>query len=76
MRMLLSGESLAAIKNHLGHVNVESTMIYLNLDLRRKRDVQKRFIEYTQSIISDDPKIDDLIDWENKNEILEWLDSL
>ena len=76
VRMLLSGESLAAIKNHLGHVNVESTMVYLNLDLRRKRDVQKRFIEYTQSIISEDPKIDDLIDWENKNEILAWLDSL
>lgn len=76
VRMLLSGESLAAIKNHLGHVNVESTMVYLNLDLRRKRDVQKQFIEYTQSIISDDPKIDELIDWENKNEILAWLDSL
>lgn len=76
VRMLLAGESLAAIKNHLGHINVESTMVYLNLDLRRKRDVQRRFIEYTQSIITDDPKIDNLIDWENKNEILAWLDSL
>jgi len=76
VRMLLEGESLAAIKNHLGHENVESTMVYLNLDLRRKRDVQKRFIEYTRSIIENDPKIDALIDWENKAEILSWLDSL
>jgi len=76
VRMLLSGEPLSAIKNHLGHQNVESTMVYLHLDLRRKRDVQKQFIKYTQSIIEDDPKIDDLIDWENKTEILKWLDSL
>ena len=51
-------------------------MIYLQLDLRRKRQVQKEFIEYTQSNLSDDPKIDELIDWENRKEILEWLDSL
>jgi hypothetical protein len=29
-----------------------------------------------RSNISEDPKIDELIDWENKKDILEWLDSL
>ena len=51
-------------------------MIYLHLDLRRKRQVQKAFIEYTKSNLSEDPKINELIDWENSKDILEWLDSL
>ena len=46
------------------------------MDLTRRRAVQKKFIEYTQSNLSQDPKIDKLIDWENKKDILEWLDSL
>ena len=54
----------------------ESTMAYLHMDLVRKREIQKQFLEYTQSIISDDPKIDALLDWENKKDILAWLDSL
>jgi site-specific recombinase XerD len=76
VRMLSSGKSLSDIKNRLGHDNIESTMIYLHLDLRRKRQVQKAFIEYTQSNLSHDTKIEEFLDWENKKEILEWLDSL
>ncbi len=76
VNMLLSGASLTEIKNHLGHENLGSTMIYLHMNLPQKREVQKRFIEYTQSNLSDDSKIDELIDWENKEEILNWLDSL
>ena len=76
VRMLSCGKSLSDIKNRLGHDNIEYTMIYLHLDLRRKRQVQKEFIEYTQSNLTDDPKIDELINWENRKEILEWLDSL
>jgi integrase/recombinase XerD len=68
--MLSCGKSLSDIKNRLGHDNIESTMIYLHLDLRRKRQVQKEFIEYTQSNLTDDPKIDELINWENRKEIL------
>jgi hypothetical protein len=56
------GKSLSDIKNRLGHDSIESTMIYLHLDLRRKRQVQNAFIEYTQSNLSDDPKINELID--------------
>ncbi|MCK4390302.1 MAG: tyrosine-type recombinase/integrase [Desulfobacterales bacterium] len=76
VNMLASGSSLSEIKNHLGHENVESTMVYLHMDLSRKRQVQKKFIEYTQSVLPHDPKIEDLIDWENKKGIMDWLDSL
>ncbi len=58
-------------------INAEKNlMVYIHLDLSRKRQIQKRFIEYTQSNLSDDLKIEELIDWENKEEILAWLDSL
>jgi len=76
VRMLLSGEGISDIKNHLGHENINSTMIYLHLDLNRRRALQKKYIEYTRSNICEDPKIDELIDWENKKEVLQWLDSL
>jgi len=76
MNMLASGKSVSDVKNHLGHENIESTMIYLKMDLRTKRAVQKRFIEYSQSTLKHDPKIDELIDWEHKKETLAWLDSL
>ncbi len=76
VNMLSSGASLTDIKNHLGHEKLESTMVYLKLNLSRKRHVQKKFIKYAQSILSDDSKIEELIDWENKEETLNWLDSL
>ena len=76
IHMLMCGSPISDIKNHLGHEDINSTMIYLKLDLSRRREVQKRFIEYTETILKNDPKIDELIDWENKDEILKWLDSL
>ncbi|MCP4097623.1 MAG: tyrosine-type recombinase/integrase [Planctomycetaceae bacterium] len=77
IHMLMCGSPISDIKNHLGHEDINSTMIYLRLDLSRRREVQKRFIEYTKTILKNDPKIDELIDWENnKDEILKWLDSL
>ena len=76
VNMLKMGKSISDIKNHLGHEDIKSTMIYLNLDLSRRKEVQKKFIEYTQSFLKSDPKIDDLIDWENKDEIMDWLDTL
>ena len=51
-------------------------MIYLKMDLRTKRAVLKKFIEYCESTLKHDPKIDDLIDWEHKKQTLDWLDSL
>ncbi|HDL19827.1 MAG TPA: integrase [Nitrospirae bacterium] len=76
VNMLSCGASITDIKNHLGHANIESTMVYLQLNLTRKREVQKQFIKYTQSILPEDPKFEELLDWENKQETLNWLDSL
>ena len=74
--MLASGDSLSDIKNRLGHENIQSTMVYLHMDLTRRREGQKKFIEYTQSILTHDPKIEEFIDWENKENVMAWLDSL
>ncbi len=74
--MLCAGKDITEIKNRLGHEKIETTMIYLRLDLSRKRNIQKEFIEYTQSRIAVDPKLDELIDWKNKEQTLAWLDSL
>jgi len=76
VNMLSCGDSITDIKNHLGHENIETTMVYLHLNLTKKREVQKRFIKYTQSLLPEDPKFEELLDWENKQETLNWLDSL
>jgi integrase/recombinase XerD len=76
VNMLASGYPVSDIKNRLGHRSIESTMDYLQIDLSGKRDIQKKFIEYTQSKIKNDKKIEELIDWENNEETLAWLDSL
>jgi integrase/recombinase XerD len=76
MNMLATGESLTDIKNRLGHENLQSTMTYLQLNLTRKREVQKEFIKYMQALLPADSKIEDMIGWENKKETLAWLDSL
>ena len=76
INMLLSGKSLTDIQNRLGHDDIQSTTIYTHMDLARKKAVQKRLIEYMRSNISEDPKLNELIGWENKKDILEWLDSL
>ena len=76
VHMLMTGHDIAAIKNHLGHEDIQSTMIYLKLDLSRRRQVQNKFIDYMRSNLKTDPKLDELIDWENKEELLKWLDTL
>jgi len=76
VNMYLSGKTLNEIQNRLGHDSIQSTTIYMHMDLTSKRAVQHKFYEYMKSNISEDPKIDELIDWENKKDILEWLDSL
>ena len=76
VRMLLDGKPVSEIKIRLGHENIQSTMTYLHMDLTRKRDVQNKFIDYSAKVIEQDPKIEDLIHWENKQDTLAWLDSL
>ncbi len=46
------------------------------MNVPKKRQVQKHFLECMQSSISENPKLDEWLDWENKKEILDWLDSL
>jgi integrase/recombinase XerD len=76
MNLLASGASITDIKNRLGHDNIQSTMTYLRMELKNKREVHNKFMEYTQTILKHDAKIEELIDWEKKDEILNWLDSL
>jgi len=76
MDLLYRGQAITDIKNRLGHDNLQSTMTYLQLDLNRRRHIQRGFIKYMQSVITDDPKIDELLQWEGKQDILAWLDTL
>ena len=74
--MLASGASLSEIKNHLGHEDIQSTTVYLHLNLSRRKQIQEQFIEYMQSVLISDPKIEELFDWESKEDIMAWLDSI
>jgi site-specific recombinase XerD len=76
MDLLYRGEAITDIKNHLGHDNVQSTTVYLQLDLNHRRRIQKQFVEYMQSVFTADHKIDELLDGENMQEMMTWLDSL
>jgi len=76
VHMLYSGHSLSDIQNHLGHDNIQSTTLYLHLDLKRRRHIQKRLIEHMQSVIERDQKIEELLKWENEEDIIAWLDNL
>jgi integrase/recombinase XerD len=76
VRMLASGASVSEIQNRLGHEDMQSTTIYLHLDMPRKRQIQDQFISYAQSILISDPKIDELFDPEKTKDIMAWLDTL
>jgi hypothetical protein len=64
------------IKNHLGHEDVQSSMVYLQMDLPQRRKIQQRFSEYTQAVLSRNAQIEALIDKQEEGEIMKWLDSL
>lgn len=76
MDLLYRGEAITDIKNHLGHDNVQSTTLYLQLDLNHRRHIQKQLVEYMKSDVTIDQKIDELFDGENMRDMLTWLDSL
>ena len=76
MNMLASGYSVSDIKNHLGHEDIQSTMVYLQLDLPHRRKIQKKFTEHTRSVLVRNADIEELIDQKDKENIMEWLDSL
>ena len=74
--MLHNGHPITDIKNHLGHDNIQSTTIYLHLDLDRRRHIQRQFMRHMQSVLADDSKIDELLHYENEGDLMAWLDSL
>lgn len=74
--MLYSGHPITDIKNHLGHDNIQSTTIYLHLDLNRRRYIQRKFIRHMDSVLTDDSKIEEVLQWKNKEDLMAWLDRL
>ncbi len=76
MNMLASGHSLSEIRNQLGHEDIQSTMVYLQMDLSRRRKIQKKFTEHSRAVMVRNAEIEELIDQTEKEDIMAWLDSL
>ncbi len=76
IHMLNAGYALTDIKNRLGHERLESTMIYLKLETSIKKEIQKEYIAHTKSLMNQDRKLDELLDWGDRDKILNWLDRL
>ena len=74
--MLSSGFSLSDIRIQLGHEDLQATMVYLQLDLTHRRRIQKKFIEFSRSVLLDHPEIKALFNAQNMDDIMAWLDSL
>ena len=51
-------------------------MVYLKLSLTVRKEAQKKFVKYTESLLKHDAKMNELLDWEHRQETLDWLDSL
>ena len=75
MDLLYQGKALTDIQNRLGHKDIQSTTICLHLDLNRRRHIQKQFIRHMGSVLSLDPKIEELLQWESDKDIMAWLDN-
>jgi site-specific recombinase XerD len=76
VNMLADGHSVSDIRNKLGHEDIQSTMVYLQLDLAKRKKIQQQFIQHVQSNVTQNPEIEELIDWQNKDDIMAWLDDL
>ena len=76
MNMLAKGYSLSEIRCQLGHEDIQSTMVYLQMDLSRRRKIQKKFTEHSRSVMIRNAEIEELIDQKEKEDIMAWLDSL
>jgi site-specific recombinase XerD len=76
MNMLAEGYSLSDIRYQLGHEDIQSTMVYLQMDLSRRRKIQKKFTEHSRSVMVRNAEIEELIDKKEKEDIMAWLDSL
>jgi site-specific recombinase XerD len=63
VRMLIEGASITDIKNHLGHEHLKSTMIYLEIDISKKRQIQENYNINAISSKETNPELDELINW-------------
>ena len=75
MDLLYQGKPLTEIQNRLGHRDIQSTTIYLHFDLNRRRHIQKQFVRHMDSVLSLDPKVEELLQWESDKDIMAWLDN-
>lgn len=55
---------------------MQSTTLYLQLDLNHRQRIQKQLVEYMKSELTIEHKIDELLDGENIQDMMAWLDSL
>lgn len=76
VNMLAAGCTVTDIKNQLGHENIQSTMVYLQMDLSRRRKIQEKFTEYTLAVLNRSAAIEELINQKEQDDIMTWLDSL
>jgi site-specific recombinase XerD len=74
--LLYQGKGITYIQNRLGHDNIQSTTIYLHLDMKHRRHIQNKFIKYMQSLLPADPKIEEMLTLKGDKNIMTWLDSL
>jgi site-specific recombinase XerD len=74
--LLYQGKDITEIKNFLGHDNIQSTTVYLQLDLNRKKHIQKQLMKHMESILSLDPKITEWLDHQKDIDIMKWLDTI
>lgn len=69
VHLLRSGVDLSTIANWLGHVSINTTNKYLNLDLETKRDALRR----TKPITSGKQRSKS---WRSNRDLIKWLESL
>jgi integrase/recombinase XerD len=69
MHMLQSGVDLAVIKSWLGHVNLETTHAYVEIDLEMKRKALS-----TCTVVDNPEKLGHII--EQNKDVISWLESL
>ena len=70
MALLQSGVNLVYIKSILGHESLQTTDVYAKADSKQKREALERAY---QDVL---PEVKSSREWENNQDLLDWLDSL
>lgn len=70
MALLQSGVNLVYIKSILGHESLQTTDVYARADSKQKREALERAY---QDVL---PEVKSSREWENNQDLLDWLDSL